>query len=155
MIEYRVGDIRDTDCKVIAHGVNCQGVMGSGVAKALYEKYPEVKKQYIQFFKECPFNPDAILGARQLVECCDKIIFNCFTQQNYGYDKQVYLNYQALKSVLERVYYYCDDKKINEIAIPKIGCGLAGGDWDQVEEIINEVFPEDFKVIVYELKGDK
>ena len=53
MIEYIKGDIRDTDCKVIAHGVNCQGVMGSGVAKALYEKWPEVKKSYLKYCNKC------------------------------------------------------------------------------------------------------
>ena len=32
MIEYIIGDITETDCEYIAHGVNCQNAMGSGVA---------------------------------------------------------------------------------------------------------------------------
>ena len=47
--KYIIGDITETELKYIAHGVNCQNVMGSGVAKALYTKFPEVKERYHEF----------------------------------------------------------------------------------------------------------
>jgi len=46
MIEIIKGDLFTTDCKVIAHQVNCTGTMGSGVAKIVKEKFPEVYKIY-------------------------------------------------------------------------------------------------------------
>lgn len=38
-IKYIKGSLLDTDAKIIVHGCNCQGVMGSGVAKQLKKNY--------------------------------------------------------------------------------------------------------------------
>lgn len=47
MITKYINDsILNTPLEYIAQGVNCQNKMGSGVAKVIYERYPEVKKQY-------------------------------------------------------------------------------------------------------------
>ena len=46
MIHYVQGDITKSDCDIICHQVNCQGVMNSGVAKAIREKWPEVYDNY-------------------------------------------------------------------------------------------------------------
>ena len=45
-IIYKKGNLLDAQTDVIAHQVNCQGVMGSGVAKQIKEKWPDVFKQY-------------------------------------------------------------------------------------------------------------
>ena len=39
-------NLLNTQLQFIAHQVNCQGVMGAGVAKALRNKYPELYSQY-------------------------------------------------------------------------------------------------------------
>ena len=45
-IEYITGDLLQTDVKHIIHGCNSKGVMGSGVAKVLREKYPRAYQDY-------------------------------------------------------------------------------------------------------------
>lgn len=154
MVKIIKGDITKAKQKVILHGVNCQGVMGSGVAKALYTKWPKVKTDYLSICDE-EFadgrTPDQLLGLVQPVRVTKtKKVLNCFTQQNYGYDKQVYLNYDALITCLSSVSLHCFSKKIKEIAMPKIGCGLAGGDWEKVKKIVERIFGN-ITVYVYEL----
>lgn len=46
MLKHIKGDIFESGAQVILHQVNCQGVMGSGVAKQVREKYPIVFEYY-------------------------------------------------------------------------------------------------------------
>lgn len=153
MIEEIQGDLLDTDCKIILQGVNCQGAMGSGVARALYKKWPEVKESYQDWFTEYNAGIDGenFLGSINLVNISDgKVVLNCFTQQYFGPGDHLYLSYDALYSCMTQALILCETHyKVSEIAIPKIGCGLAGGDWNIVKAILNKVFPQDFKVKVY------
>ena len=153
MIEEIQGNLLDTDCKLIAHGVNCQGKMGSGVAKALYTKWPGVKEKYLKVTDEFlgHYNPDDLLGHNSYVVVGDKVIANCFTQQNYGYDGQIYLSYKAMVGCMKALRAYMEGARLTEVAIPKIGCGLAGGDWEKVRDIIETVFPRKWKIKVYYL----
>lgn len=148
------GNLLDTDCQVIAHGVNCQGAMGSGVAKALYTKWPKVKEKYYEFFME---NNAGLDGENFLGEIDDimvdnetgKVVVNCFTQQYFGYNDNLYLDYGALENCMYQLFDTCVFYGVDEVAIPKIGCGLAGGDWTKVKEILDKSFPYNFKVKVY------
>lgn len=83
------------------------------------------------------------------------MIFNLYTQFRYGNDR-VHVDYdavrdsmQAMKDYLQMFFYQYEAAKIG---IPKIGCGLAGGDWEVVSQIIEEVF-DDKDIYVYILDG--
>jgi O-acetyl-ADP-ribose deacetylase (regulator of RNase III) len=147
--KYIVGDITETELKYIAHGVNCQNKMGSGVAKALYEKFPDVKKSYHEYFKGKVLGKKH-LGILQYSYSDDetKVIINCFTQENYGYDGNRYVNYKAIVDCFKLLR---DGSKGRILAIPKIGCGLAGGDWNFVEQLINDTVGDDLEIWVYTL----
>jgi O-acetyl-ADP-ribose deacetylase (regulator of RNase III) len=153
MIEEIQDDLTKTDCKVIAHGVNTQGIMGAGVAKALYEKWPKVKFAYLDFFTEFNAGPNGehFLGDIDVIQVFrgGPFVANCFTQQYFGSDGKRYVSYDAMNDCMEKLYLFCVNQGINEVAIPKIGCGLAGGDWNIVRSILESVFPQDFKVKVY------
>lgn len=153
MIKEIQGDLLDTDCQVIAHGVNCQGVMGSGVARALYEKWPKIKGLYHSYFEEFNAGTDGenFLGEIDSIQDIrgGKVLVNCFTQQYFGGDGRRYVDYEAMYQCMESLYGLCLYYKVKEVAIPKIGCGLAGGDWHIVKAILESVFPEDFVVKVY------
>ncbi len=143
------GNLLDTEIQHIAHGVNCQNVMGSGVARALYEKWSEVKSQYHLFMsssKYC-FVTKYHLGAIQKVQCTDKIVYNLFTQDFYSNRKIRNANYAAIA----RCFKQLSEEGIEEIAIPRIGCGLAGGDWNIVKQIIDDATLDDLDVYVYYL----
>lgn len=146
------GNLLDTDLNFIAHGVNCQDKMGSGVAKALFTVYPEVKQQYHKYFGDnihlAINGQEDFLGTVQPVTVKDgKIVFNLFTQENYGYDGKLYVDYNSIQKCFDILTNQCD--YVNAIAIPRIGCGLAGGDWEVVREIINASTGNKLDVYVY------
>lgn len=82
----------------------------------------------------------------------DRTIFNLYTQYRYGTDR-MHLDYEALALALlaMRAWLEENDPEQNEIVgFPRIGCGLAGGDWEVVQEFIESAFP-DRTVHVYTL----
>ena len=135
---------------IIAHQTNCKGVMGSGVAKFIKEKYPEVYKEYKRYC-DVEDNTD-LLGTMQICKCDDnKFVANLFGQYSYGCrTKQT--NYEALEESLKSLYNYAKENKLS-VAIPyRIGCGLGGGDWEFVESLINNIF-KDYPVTFYKYGG--
>ena len=141
MITYHNGDILESGADVICHQVNCMGVMGAGLAKQVAKRWSAV---YLRFQEVCMSNnPQVLLGRCQLdrVVCNDKYvqIVSMFAQNDYGRDK-CYTNYEAVRSCMEYVKQQYVGKVI---AIPyKIGCGLGGGDWNIVHQIIKDVFAD-------------
>jgi O-acetyl-ADP-ribose deacetylase (regulator of RNase III) len=120
------------------------GVMGSGVALAIKSKYPEAYEAY----KAAHENGVLELGEVVGVYSEDKLILNAITQRYYGRDKhKVYADYEAIREAFRAINVQCG---YCSIAIPKIGAGLANGDWDVIEKIIEEECT-DVQVVCYVL----
>lgn len=145
-IVEKSGDVLKSGADIICHQVNCKGVMGTGLAL-------QVKKQNPKLFQEyrlvCTRHGSDNLGVayvlpidRELYEPVAKqhFIANCFGQDGYGRDKR-YTDYDALRRALDMVCKWATAYEKHSIAIPHgIGCGAAGGDWDIVRTMIQEVF---------------
>ena len=149
MIIYVKGNLLKSDCDVIAHGCNCFCTMGSGIARQIRQKYPGAYQADLE-----TINGDLKkLGAFSLFKSEDFDIYNLYTQYKYGSDK-VHLVYAALELSLITMKYHLQWEYENyselKIGFPKIGCGLAGGDWEKVSKIIENVF-SDIDVYVYEI----
>jgi len=139
MIERHVGDLLSVTSGIIVHGCNAQGVMGSGVAKAIREKYPKAYDAY-RLWHEMDF--------LKLGRCCplfvtkELIVCNAITQDRYGTDGKQYVNYDALRTCFADVARYARAPEtpicFKDIHFPLIGCGLGGGDWKVIEPIIQE-----------------
>ena len=141
MIEIVHGDILDTNVRCIAHQVNCQNKMGSGLAKAIYTKYPEVKRQY---HSHCAlYKPYELLRTIQEVHTSNKIIVNCFSQLDYGYDGKLYTSYEAFEDCMYEII-----KNHMVVAMPYgIGCGLGGAQWDIIERILKNAFSRRYLIL--------
>lgn len=139
-----IGDLFDAhDVDYICHQVNCRGVMGSGIAKAIADRYPGVKEAYREMCATHAENPNGLLGHILTVKPDpDKPgVINIFGQLDYGRDlSQVYTNYIALKDAfaeINEVYKGCT------LAFPHgFACGLAHGDWDTVEKLMVTHLPD-------------
>lgn len=140
------GNILDTELKYIAHGVNSQDVMGSGVAKVLFKKYPDVKKRYHEYCNVVEIERRLESVCSTQIQKDGKVIFNMFTQYNYGYDGKRYVNYAAIVQCLTKIV---NQGTVKVLAIPRIGFGLAGGDWEIVKQLINDVTQDKLEVWVY------
>ncbi|UTL74784.1 Appr-1-p processing protein [Bacillus halotolerans] len=157
MIKIEKGNILDATEDIIVQQVNCKGVMGAGLAKAILNKYSNVKKEY-QSFRKFNLNKGLtdkdLLGLVNYVRVSDgKVIANVFGQVNIKknrFDKTVYTKTEALTRGLTEVKEL--SKQLNKsVAIPYgMGCGLAGGDWDIISELIDSIF-SDYNVTIYKL----
>lgn len=146
MINYIKGDLFDTDADIIAHGCNCRGGYGSGVAKTMADKYPKARHYYLDKHDDDGWE----LGDVQYVTQRDgKIIANCATQDGYMPRNVCHADYGAIRKCMELVKDFAKGNGY-KVAIPKIGAGLAGGDWTKIEKILNDVF-SDYDVTVYYL----
>lgn len=141
-------NLLDTQFQFVAHQVNCRGVMGAGIALQIKNKYPEVYNAYKVF---CDINTaKPPLGKSLCIWTKDNhCIINVFGQLGYGRTQQQ-TDYDALYSgftmAAEEIRNtFLDGNPCYQIpiAIPYgIGCGLAGGDWEKVTEILEEIEQE-------------
>lgn len=140
--QIKFGDILSVDYGIIVHGCNAQGVMGSGIAKALRDKYPEVFEEYAKALKDAPSNRKSILGSAQAAQIKSKknlYVVNGITQEFYGKDGKKYVSYAAIQAVFAQVLLMAKAKQL-PVHYPMIGAGLGGGDWAIISEIIDSVF---------------
>ncbi len=136
MIIELQGDLLESDCEVIAHGCNCFCNMGAGIAVQIKYKHPMAFN--IDFLTK---RGDAKkLGTFTAVDLGAVTIYNLYTQYRYGRGK--HLDEDALVSALEVMKEDIEAKydEWPKVGIPRIGCGLAGGDWKLVKPLIEEVF---------------
>jgi O-acetyl-ADP-ribose deacetylase (regulator of RNase III) len=164
MIKHIKCNIFESGADVICHQVNCQGVMGSGIAKQVREKYPKV---YTEYKKWCDiYSPKALLGKTQFIGTSGEYdtpfigIFNIFGQEKFGYDGKCYTDYTALYRCFEKVKESLDKATIEikpnyTIAIPYLmACHRGGGDWNIVYKMIEEIFADsDYEVLICEYNG--
>lgn len=145
-------DITTIESGIIVHQVNCQGVMGSGVAKAIRDKWSQVfglYKEYIQHTKYCYqtlkkyWNTVELLGSIQTVRINENIIIiNLFGQDYYGIDGKRYTSYGAWEEALPTIKKYCNLETLPVYFPYNIGCDRGGGDWRIISAMIEEYFPD-------------
>lgn len=149
MIQYKKGDLFTTPDRVIVHGCNSHGIMGSGVAKRVKELYPEAYEKYRDYCKEMDLRQGKryILGKVIAAMSNNMLILNCITQMDYGNDGEKYVSYDAIDTSMMTIARKHD---LDNISMPKIGAGLGGGNWNVIKEIINHRL-KDKIVTVWEL----
>lgn len=151
-IIYKTGNLLDAQTDVIAHQVNCKGVMGSGVAKYIKEKWINVFDEYKKYCDD--IYSHQVLGSCLLVNIDDEqYVANLFGQHSYGRDGKRYTNYEALYKALERLVAQMGDKK--SVAFPyKMSSDRGGADWSVVLAMIESVFKDtDVTIEIWSLNG--
>ena len=165
-MDWVKGDLLESDCDYICHQVNCQGRMGSGIAKNIKTRWHRVYEDYIalctkreeEIYQMCGGMEneldwtETLLGEIQLVPVdVNKTVVNMFAQQYYGYDGKRYTSYDGFWCCLGQIKEQVP--KDSKIGFPKgIGCGLGGANWQVIETMIYEVLDNDYKVYIYELE---
>ena len=140
IIESENKSLLDSNCQILVHQVNCQGVMGSGIAKRIRDEYPIVYNEYVKFCNNFERKYD-LLGQISIVKISNKqAVCNLFGQYNYGHNMR-YTKYDAVIEGFETLRNFCISKGVKSIAIPvNMGCTLAGGNWTIYKTIILETF---------------
>jgi O-acetyl-ADP-ribose deacetylase (regulator of RNase III) len=147
MIKYIEGDlVKDADnYDVIAHCCNCFCTMGAGIAPQIKHKFPEA------YAADCTTTSgdQSKLGTITYTENTTPIVVNLYGQYDYKGRQhgRMDLDYSALRLALRAMKEKFSGKTFG---LPMIGAGLAGGDWDIIEAIIQEELNgEDVTVVKY------
>ena len=160
-IIYKKGDLisafldQENPVNIIAHQCNCFCNFGKGIAPQIKKRIPEAYHEDMKTVK----GDKSKLGTLSLANTENGIVFNLYGQYGYWSKKDGGINteYSALQSAFKQManlllygLYEKDCKKV--IGLPKLGCGLGGGDWNVVSKIIEEeLCDKGFTVYVYEL----
>ena len=135
--------------KAIIHVCNDIGAWGAGFVLALSKKWSQPEAQYRAWAKS---KVNFQLGFVQPVKVAkDTVVINMIGQKGIrSVGNVIPLRYDALTTCLSKVAKYCDANNMS-VHMPRIGCGLAGGSWEKVEEIINDtLLAEELEVYVYD-----
>lgn len=146
-------ELLDIERGIICQQVNCQNVMGAGLAKAIYEKYPIVKKAYhdrCMMYKTQEERSKALYGHYQLVRISkDLFVANIFSQDKFGNGPQkgiCFTNAGYLVSSIEKIAKTHPEKWVY---IPYgIGCGFGGGNWSEISNAIKDLQLDNIHIIV-------
>ncbi|UUV46040.1 macro domain-containing protein [Bacillus phage vB_BanS-Thrax1] len=152
MIKIVNGDLMEASESIIAHQVNCMGVMGSGVAKCVRQSFPEAYTAYVEyvanFLKENTRND--LLGRCHFVLTDRKVIGNLFGQLTYGRDSTQYTKTMALYKALVDLRHFAESYDLS-VALPyRIGSDRGGADWTEVYKLIDKAF-DGYEVTLYKL----
>jgi len=144
---------------VIGHGCNCFCTMKRGIAPQMANEfrcdkypleYPDFKGD-INKLGQIDFDHVEIQLENRDQICKEIQVVNMYTQYHWNDPDPlsgVPLNYDALYLCLLKMNHLF---KANHIGLPKIGCGLAGGDWERVKKIIkNTLNACDVTIVNYE-----
>lgn len=156
VIKIIEGDITKADNDIIIQQVNCRGFMGAGLAKTIMQRYKNVRKEYQSYRKKqlkTLEKDDNLLGMVNYVDVYDgKIIANVFGQidiRKDRNDKNIYTVNTALLKGITDVKSKAEELNLS-IAIPTyIGCGLAGGNWEEINAEIETIFDNSSVDVVF------
>jgi len=148
MIEYIKGDLLRSNAEAIVNAVNCAGVMGRGIALQFKKAYPENFNIYSVACKNNEVVPGKMLIYEIISITNPKYIINFPTKRHWKEKSKI----EDIKSGLLDLAGVIRGLDLNSIALPALGCGLGGLDWNEVKQEIESAFSElpEVKAFVYE-----
>lgn len=130
----------------LVHCISLDCKLGAGIAKEFRRRYPKMPGYLIGYIKGNHVNYPTTIGYKADLE--NRYIFNLITKNKY-WNKPTY---KTLEISLKKLKDLCEEYKINKIAMPLIGCGLDKLAWNNVREIIEDVFKDtNIKIVVCKL----
>lgn len=131
---------------VIVHGCNCFCTMGAGIARAIQEEFPEAYAADLVTIKGDRNKLGDFSFATVKRDEHEITIVNGYTQFQFHGDSLL-VDYDAVQRLFKKVRQQFTGKRIG---YPKIGAGLAGGDWQRIAGIIDqELAGEDHTLVIY------
>lgn len=148
MIEFKRGDILNTNCEALVNPVNCVGVAGAGLALKFKESFPDNFHAYVLACKDGLQPGHVNIYDRGVWGENPRWIINFPTKNDWRDPSRM----SYIESGLDVLKFVIVDKKIRSIAIPALGCGLGGLVWDEVKPLIMSRLDglSDVKIFVYE-----
>ncbi len=144
MIEFRKGDIFQSDARALVNPVNCVGVMGKGLALQFKQKFPANFQAYAAACKQGQVQPSRM----HVHEEDGKTIVNFPTKRHWRDPSRL----PDVEAGIRDLALVIRERGIESIAIPALGSGLGGLDWRRVRPLLERELAglEEVQVTVYE-----
>jgi O-acetyl-ADP-ribose deacetylase (regulator of RNase III) len=151
MIETARGDVLEADTEAVVNSVNCAGAMGRGIALQFREAFPENYRRYKQVCDAGDLSPGEVFvhdrGGLFGASGGPRYVINLATIDHWT-DRS---SLETVASGLDALVRAIDDRGIDSVALPPIGCGYGGLDWADVRAAIEARFEgrSDVRAVVY------
>jgi O-acetyl-ADP-ribose deacetylase (regulator of RNase III) len=147
MIKYKVGNILSEDVEAIVNTVNCVGIMGRGLALQYKNKYPKNFKEYEIACKKEIVKPGKMFVYQTCQLFNPKYIINFPTKRHWKGKSKI----EDIENGLDDLVRVIKKLHIKSIAIPPLGSGLGGLEWNLVKQRIEEKLSIiDCSIIIFE-----
>lgn len=145
MIEFTTGNLLESFAECLINTVNCEGYMGKGIAYQFKLKFPNNNKDYIKACK----SKTLVVGKLHYFKEDGKTIVNFPTKDKWRQNSKIEYIIDGLDELVRILPELC----VSSIAIPPLGCGNGGLQWNEVKTIIvDKLSPiqNKYKILVYE-----
>ena len=137
LVTARIGDLFTTTADAVGHGVNTEGHMGSGIALAVRAKYPAGYQEYLARTRSGQLVPGGAHLWRDPTGG-QPALLNLASQDRRGpHARMIWLTASLLAGL-----HLLTAAGLTSLALPRIGCGIGGLDWAEVEPAITALVGE-------------
>ncbi len=144
MIEFTEGDLFEVPVDVRVNTVNCVGVMGTGMALAFKNRYPDMFKDYQNACRVGSVRPGNLHVWKSLM---GDWVINFPTKRDWRNPSR----YEDILSGLEALRNYLRERGPISVALPALGCGHGGLDWDKVSSMIKDSLSDlEARILVFQ-----
>jgi O-acetyl-ADP-ribose deacetylase (regulator of RNase III) len=151
MVELTQGNILKAEAEALVNTVNCVGFMGKGIALQFKKAYPDNFEDYRKACAAGEVQPGRmhIFELRSMLN--PKFVINFPTKRDWRANSR----YEDIEAGLEALVADVRRLGITSIAVPPLGCGLGGLDWNRVRPMIETAFAPlpSVRVLLYEPAG--
>jgi len=153
MIKYKTGNIFDEDVEAIVNTVNCIGVMGRGIALQYKKTFPGNFKAYEIACKQNEVEPGKMLVYERDSLTNPKFIINFPTKKHWREKSHIEYIEKGLIALKEEI----KKRNIKSIALPPLGSGLGGLNWNEVKKHIEGSLAllQDVEIVIFEPQQNK
>lgn len=128
-VEWMSGDLfADPSVTAFAHGCNCAGVMGKGIALHFKRRWPAMFEAYRAKCRGGEFR----LGDVFVWEEDNEIVYNLATQESWRTSASLV----AVEASLAWAIADADRRDLDHVALPRIGAGLGGLPWSRIRSLV-------------------
>lgn len=153
MMREEHGDLLRADVDALVNTVNTVGVMGKGIALQFKRAFPANYKAYKQACDrgELRLGEMFVWDAGEFAQSNPRYIINFPTKKHWKSRSKL----QDIESGLSALVWTIRELGIRSVAVPPLGCGNGGLDWEDVKPVIERAFGtlDDVEVLVFAPEG--
>lgn len=143
MISYNESTIFNTNAQTLVNTINCNGVMGAGLALEFKLRYPQMYSSYVESCRQREIQVGHVYFYQYNTT---HLIVNFPTKKDWKYPSRLEWISEGLKDFVKQYKHW----GVRSVAFPKLGCDRGGLDWKQVKPLMEKyLLPlEDLQVYI-------